>query len=201
MADIKKIFEDKVKFSYLLAGAALCFFAFFLLVKIDLGSISGFNRGTAETRNNLELLKKTVDFKDYINRFDSQFTESRGVNWLMETLTSFSKDEDITLGTIKPTEVHTVAGYRIIRITADGSAAYPSLLRLIQNLEKNKKHIIIEQLTITVREGPSTGMRPTFTTPGIMRTLQQGPQQGPGQESNIRMAKFTLNIASISAGI
>lgn len=189
MFEMKTLLEDKIKFSYMVAATILGFFAFFLLIKHDIGGFSSLEQQIIDAHNNMKLLDSMAEYKQYIGQFNSQFSESKGANWLVELLTNFSKDENITLGTIKPLETRTVADYKIVRITADGTATYQNLLRLVKTLEGYKKYILIEQLSVSVHE-----ISPAFSSPGLIAPGAARTQQ---EMESTRIAKFALRIALI----
>lgn len=188
---IKKILDDRERFSFAVFIFLLSAFAFFLLIKNDLGAFFRMDRVLKETHENLNTLANTADYKDYINQFDSQFVGTGNANWLMEILTELAGKKNVTLGSIKPLESYSVSGYRIIRVTAEGTASYPNIPVLLSGIESYNKYICIEALNISVgRE--SADFSDSFSGRGLMP-----PQMRPEQPGT-RRTKFTLTIASLA---
>ncbi len=191
MDEFKKIFNDKVKFSYIISFSLAAIFAILLLVKHDIGNFFKLGRAMQDARTNLNVLADSVEYKDYVRKFDLQFVEPRSADWLMEVLTGLSDKEDITVGLVKPLEIRTVPGYKIIRVSANGSASYDNLLRLLKELESYKKYIYVEDLSINAA-GPEAGSM--YTAPG-------GRINEPLPQAGAKIAKFTLTVASLNSEI
>jgi hypothetical protein len=84
--DIRKILDDREKFSFAILIFLLSVFAFFLLIKHDMGIFFRNDRGLKEARENLKTLANTADYKNYISQFDSRFLGTPNANWLMGIL-------------------------------------------------------------------------------------------------------------------
>ncbi|MFA5256252.1 MAG: GspMb/PilO family protein [Candidatus Omnitrophota bacterium] len=186
---IRKILDDRERFSFAVFIFLLLVFAFFLLVKYDLGTFFRMDRILKETHENLNTLANTVDYKNYINQFDSQFVGTGNTSGLMEILTDLVNEKNVTLESIKPLESYSVLGYRIIGVTAEGTASYPSILSLLFSIEDYSKYIRIESLTI------NAGRKSTdFPDPFVGRGLMP-PHMRP-EQPEARKTKFTLTIVS-----
>jgi hypothetical protein len=101
---------------------------------------------------------------------------------------------EITLGSVKPLESHSVSGYRVIRVTAEGTADYPNMLSLLSGIEGYDKYICVETLNVSADEEP-VDFPGSFAGRGLMP-----PQMKPEQPKE-RKTKFTLTIASLAREI
>ncbi len=193
MPDIKKLLEDRIKLYYTISFFLLGTFAFFLLVKHDMGSFFTSGRSMRETRENMNTLQRTAAFRSYTYQFDQQFSEPSESGSLIEIVTDMAKKEGITLDVVKPLETNLVSGYRKVRVLAEASVPYTTLLSFLDSIEKHKKYIYIEHLDVAAggSELGSGVMRPP-----ISRGLPQSQQFNMRPEA--RLAKFSLVIALIT---
>jgi len=198
MNDIKKLLDDKVKFSYAVSFLFLGILAFVLLVKHDIGGSFKLDQRLTDTHNNLRRLEKTADYIDYLNQFDSKFTENKGSNKLMEILSTTAKEKGVTLGILKPLETKTVSGYKMTRVAAEGSGTYPDIVDLIKTLENYEKYIFVEHMAINAGENRQGNMGQSIAGPS--RTIGSSSKHASGGEAaaNTSISKFTLNIALLN---
>lgn len=209
--EIKNILNDRINVAYIVSFSILAVFAYILLVKCDISNLYRLNTVFQETNLSLQTLKRMNDYKAYTSKFDSTFVSAKGTNWLIEIITELSKKEGVALELLKPAESRTIAGYKIIMVTAEGTAAYPNMVRFLNRLENFEKRLFIEEIGFSVEKGPavpsgqsaSFGAGPLDAYPSVDYVKLPSPEQNAPPPANIGVskegiAKFRIDIASFS---
>lgn len=152
MIDINSILDDRKKAWSIAASVVLCVLAFILLFQHDFGSFRKTELAIVESRQNKATLDSVGEYKKYLKEFNIYLAPGNGTDWFMETLTTMSKDKDITLSAVKPLETEHSTGYGIVKVSIEGVSSYKKLLRFIEALEDNKEHMLIEDISMKAIE-------------------------------------------------
>lgn len=191
MDDIKNIFEDKTKLAYAIVFLIIGIFAFVLLGKYDTGNFLRLVKSQRETHNSLRMLKSLAGYNEYTNQFDAQFLASTSSSKLMEIMGKLAEKNGIAPGVVKPLETRVVAGYRIVRVTAEGNTPYSNLVHLVAALEGQKEYISVENISIKMPEADSVSVG------GLSAGQSDSSVPKPDSEG----VAFTLTISAIDRGL
>jgi len=187
MVNLKDLLEDRVKFSEVMALVILCVFAFLLLAKNDLGRFRRLDTVMSDARENVRDLDKVKELKRYIEHFNSTFVERKSANWLMETLNQMAQKANLSFSSMKPLEGMSVAGYRLTRVSGNGTAAYTSILLLVKDIEEFGKYMFVEELSISTLSAAQ----------GSPLILGEVPAASSGQTSAKQPVNFTINVCIV----
>lgn len=153
MENIKTIFDDKAKFSSIIAYAAMALLAFLLIFKIDVGASVKLIRNLKDTHDSLTALENITEYKSYISQFESQFAESVSAGQFMDMLADIANREGISLGSLKPTGGRSILGLKEVSIATEGTTDYFTLLRLLNRIEYSNKYLYVTSIGINSSGG------------------------------------------------
>ncbi|MBL7157595.1 MAG: hypothetical protein ISS92_05505 [Candidatus Omnitrophica bacterium] len=150
------LWKNKIKFAYAVSFFIIGFFAYMLLVRHDIGKFYTLRHALTETRKNLYIVKTIVEYKDYVDKFNRDFTINISENKLVDRVREIADKNSTKLEMVRPFESQFMSGYKNLRVIVQGEAPYRNLAYFIKELEGGEDYFIVEELKLTARE-PSPG--------------------------------------------
>lgn len=198
---LKDILNDRMKVAYAVTFIVLGLFAYFLLVRVDIGNLYRGERHLKELNDNLNMLRAFAVYKDYINEFDTKFAvHEKGIEWLMEIVSESAKKKSVLLELVKPLEGASLFGYKKASVLVEGEAPYHEMAYFISDLENNEKYIFIEKFELDTRG--KARLRRSYAKPERQEEIEP-PLTEPSSSAEPlgaeRNAVFSLVVSAFQA--
>ncbi|GEM_PF-6773030 len=145
MLTLKYLSQNKTKVAYVIFCMITAALVYVLLIRVDLGAYIKMRSFVAESTANLQILKKSEEYRALIDLFNAKFSLERGTDRMIGAINHIAEAEGAALDLLRPLEPYNASGFKAVRIEVEGRAPFLKILRIISRIENEEKHLFIEE--------------------------------------------------------